>query len=69
MSCDYIMLVELGCGIVAVKYSEIVTIELTAECASRITLSNGYSKIVAEHPPRILHLIEAAKKRCESNQP
>lgn len=66
MSCDYIMLCELGCGTVAVKYSEIITIELTAECASRITLSNGYSKVVAETPPRILQLIEAAKKCCET---
>ena len=68
MNCDYIMLYELGCGTVAVKYSEIVTIELTAECASRITLSNGYSKIVAETPPRILHIIQAAKAACESEE-
>lgn len=63
MSCDYIMLVELGCGIVAVKYSEIVSIEITGECASRITLSNGYSKIVAKTPPRILHLIQIAAEQ------
>ena len=66
MSCDYIMLCELGCGTVAVKYTEIVSIELTGECASRITLSNGYSKVVAETPPRILQLIDTVKELCES---
>lgn len=66
MSCEYITLVELGCGAVAIKYTEIVSIEITGECFTRIILSNGYSKIVAEQPSRILFLIEAAKKLCES---
>lgn len=66
MNCDYIMLNELGCGTIAVKYTEIITIELTAECASRITLSNGYSKVVAETPPRILQLINTLRSACDS---
>lgn len=68
MLCDYIILEEIGCGAVAIKHTEIVSIELTAQCASRITLSNGYAKIVAETPTRILHLIHLSKKACESSE-
>lgn len=63
--CDFIILYEIGVGSLVVRHSEITTIELTGECASRITLGNGYTKIVAEDPPRILHLISAAQSKCE----
>jgi hypothetical protein len=63
--CDFITLYEIGVGSLAVRHSEITTIELTAECASRITLSNGYSKVVQENPTRILFLINAAQELCK----
>ena len=66
MASEYIILNELGNGAVAVKYSEIVTIELTGACASRITLSNGFAKIVAEDPCEVLRLIERTRKANEN---
>lgn len=63
--CDYITLYEIGVGPLVVKHTEITTIEITADCASRITLSNGYSKIVQESPVRILFLINAAQELCK----
>lgn len=66
MTSEYIILNELGCGAVAVKYTEIVTVELTGACASRITLSNGFAKIVGETPVEILRMIERTRKANEN---
>jgi hypothetical protein len=64
--CEYITLTELGVGSIFVKYSDIISIELTGPCASRITLSNGYTKIVAEEPCEIVRIITRTKKLCEN---
>jgi hypothetical protein len=63
--CEYITLNELGVGPIFVKYTEIISIELTGPCASRVTLSNGYIKIIAEDPCEIVRIITRQKKLCE----
>ena len=64
--CEYITLNELGVGTIFVKYTEVISIELTGACASRITLSNGFIKIIAEDPCEIVRKITKQKQHCEN---
>ena len=57
---EFISLTELGIGCILVRHAEIVVIEPTSYCFSKIILSNSYSKIVEESPICVLDKIKLA---------
>ena len=67
MKSEYITLFEYGIGAVSIKYTEIVSVESTPLPGSRLTLSNGYVKIVCEDAGTVIYLIERTRKLNESN--
>ena len=62
---EFITLTEPGIGHVIVRHAEIVLIEPTAYCYSRIHISTGILKIVEESPLNILARIHLAEKLTE----
>lgn len=57
---DFIVLTEPGIGRILIRHSEIILIEPTAYCFSRIELSNGVRKIVEESPICVIAKIKLA---------
>ena len=67
MKSEYITLFEYGVGPVSIKYTEIVSVEPTPLPGSRLTLSNGYIKLVCEDVYTVLSTINRAKALNEQN--
>lgn len=70
---DFIVLTEPGVGRILVRHSEIVLIEPTAYCFSRIELSTGVRRIVEESPICVINKIKLASEldaesEAEQNQ-
>ncbi len=61
MSIDFITLCKLGVGPVYVRYSDIITIELTPCNFTRIEFGYGEHLIVEESPFQIIKLIKLAE--------
>ena len=57
MEIEFIWLTKLGVGPVAVRYSDIITMELTTLCYTRIEFGYGEHLIVEELPSWILNQI------------
>jgi len=56
---EFISLTELGIGCILVRHAEIICIEPTSYCFSKIELSTGSTKIVEEPPLGIINKIKA----------
>lgn len=63
---DFITLTEPGAGRFLVRHAEILMIEPTAYCYSRIQISTGTHKIVEESPLRVLALITLAQAQSDA---
>lgn len=65
MEIEFITLTKLGVGSVLVRYSDIITMELTPLCYTRIEFGYGEHLIVEEEPYCILKIIKEAKLLSE----
>ena len=59
---EFISLTELGVGCILVRHTEIISMEPTSYCFSRIELSTGTTRIVEESPIEIVNKIKLALK-------
>lgn len=59
---DFITLTEPGIGLILVRHTEILLIEPTAYCFSRIGLITGITKIVEESPICVINKIKLAQE-------
>ena len=62
MNFDFIPLCKLGVGLVLVRYSDIITLELTPYGYTRIEFGYGEHLIVEDSPTRIFDLIKAVEE-------
>lgn len=65
MEIEFIWLTKLGVGPVAVRYSDIITMELTPLCYTRIEFGYGEHLIVEELPAWIFNQIYLVQKLSE----
>ena len=65
MEIEFICLCKLGVGSVIVRYSDIITMELTPMGYTRIEFGYGEHLIVEETPIQILNKIRAAQELGE----
>jgi hypothetical protein len=65
MEIDFISLNKLGVGPILVRYSDIITMEITPLGFTRIEFSYGEHLIVEEEPYHILKIIKEAKLLSE----
>lgn len=65
MEIEFISLCKVGVGAVIVRHSDIVTMELTPLCYTRIEFGYGEHLIVEETPIQILNKIRAAQELGE----
>lgn len=69
MNFEFITLYKLGVGYILVRYSDIITMEITPHCVTRIEFAYGEHLIVEQTPLEILKLIdinEQLKKLSEN---
>ena len=62
MNGDFIPLCKLGVGLILVRHSDIITLELTPHGYTRIEFGYGEHLIVEDSPLRIFELIKAAEE-------
>lgn len=65
MEIEFITLTKLGVGPVLVRYSDIITMELTPLGFNRIEFGYGEHLIVEEEPFSVLKIIKEAKLLSE----
>lgn len=68
MEIEFITLYKLGVGCIVVRYSDIITMELTPLGYTRLEFGYGEHLIVEEDIFCILRKIKAAKELSENNQ-
>lgn len=61
MNFEFIPLCKLGVGTVLVRFSDIITMELTPYGYTRIEFAYGEHLIVEESPVRIFELVRATE--------
>ena len=65
MDIEFICLSKLGVGSIIIRYSDIITMELTPMGFTRIEFGYGEHLIVEETPIQILNKIRAAQEFSE----